>query len=34
MKKKADKLDPIPTITKTEASYEKLMLTMMSNLVK
>lgn len=33
MKKKADKLEPIPTISKSEASYEKLMLEMMARLV-
>lgn len=33
MKKRAEKLEPLPTITKPEASYEKLMLEMMSKLV-
>jgi hypothetical protein len=33
MKKRAEKLEPLPTLTKPEASYEKLMLEMMSKLV-
>jgi hypothetical protein len=33
MKKKSSPLEPIPTISKSEASYEKLMLEMMSRLL-
>lgn len=33
MKRKIIGLDPIPAISKSEASYEKLMLEMMSKLV-